>query len=130
MNGKVQEATQKLASGYNCAQAIVCTYCKELGISEAEAYRMAEAFGSGMAIQSTCGALTGALMLVGLKNSGGEDQLGKTKGSTYKVAKSITQDFEEKVGSLICKEIKSKPVKCSCAECVAHACEIVEEKLL
>ena len=55
-------AAEKLENGtHNCAQAIICTYADLVGIDEAIAYNLGNAFGSGMGnMEGTCGALVGA----------------------------------------------------------------------
>lgn len=51
---------------YNCAQAVLIPFAQEAGLSEEQAFKMAAHFGSGMRHGSTCGAVTGALMALGL----------------------------------------------------------------
>ena len=53
--------------GYNCAQAVACTYCDLFGLDEETAYKMAEGFGLGMGLMEVCGALTGGFLLAGVK---------------------------------------------------------------
>ena len=66
-------AQEYFKKGYNCAQAILSTYADLFGLSEQDAYRIAEGFGTGMgAMGETCGAVTAAFMLIGLKNSNGK----------------------------------------------------------
>lgn len=52
---------------YNCAQAVFIPFAKECGIDQETANAVASQFGSGMGMGSVCGALTGALMVLGLK---------------------------------------------------------------
>ena len=51
---------------YNCAQAVVLPFAKALGLPEKEIYDLAVHFGGGMKMGATCGAVTGALMALGL----------------------------------------------------------------
>lgn len=51
---------------YNCAQAVLMPFAQEAGLTEEQAFKMAAHFGSGMRHGSTCGAVTGALMALGL----------------------------------------------------------------
>ena len=51
---------------YNCAQSVVVPFADVLSIDEETLYRMAANFGGGMKMASVCGALTGALMALGL----------------------------------------------------------------
>jgi C_GCAxxG_C_C family probable redox protein len=51
---------------YNCAQSVLVTFAKEMGLTEQQAYELGANFGSGMRCGSACGALTGALMVLGM----------------------------------------------------------------
>ena len=51
---------------YNCAQAVLVAFAQEMGMTEEQAYRLGAHFGSGMRHGSTCGAVTGALMVLGM----------------------------------------------------------------
>lgn len=51
---------------YNCAQSVLVPFAEEAGYSTEQACAMAQAFGQGMQTGNTCGALTGALMALGL----------------------------------------------------------------
>ena len=69
MESRVEQAVALHQKGYNCAQAIICTYCDLFGVDEQTAYKMSEGFGLGMGMMETCGALTGGLMMAGLKTA-------------------------------------------------------------
>jgi C_GCAxxG_C_C family probable redox protein len=56
----------------NCAQAVLCAYAPECGISQGKALQLGMHFGSGMKIAATCGAITGGLMVIGMLG-GGDD---------------------------------------------------------
>lgn len=51
---------------YNCAQAVLVAFAQEMGMTEKQAYNLGAHFGSGMRHGSTCGAVTGALMVLGM----------------------------------------------------------------
>ena len=51
---------------YNCAQSVLVTFAREMGLTEQQAYELGANFGSGMRCGSACGALTGALMVLGM----------------------------------------------------------------
>lgn len=133
MESRIEQAIARHHMGYNCAQAIVCTYADLFGVDEQTAYKMSEAFGFGMGMMEVCGALTGGLMLAGLQNSAGVETPGSTKAATYKIDRMLGEAFSEATGSLLCSELKGrdtgKPL-CSCDDCIRHAARIIEEKLL
>ena len=81
MESRVKETIVRHDKGYNCAQAVACTYCDLFCYKEEDVFRMTEGFGLGMGCMAgTCGALSGAVLLAGLKNSDGQINAPKTKG--------------------------------------------------
>ena len=51
---------------HNCAQSVLMAFTQSLNIDDETAYKLGSAFGSGMKTGITCGAITGALMVLGL----------------------------------------------------------------
>ena len=73
-------------------------------------------YAAGMGcMESTCGALIGAVMVAGIVTDG--------KG-TPRISKELPQNFQEKCGATICKDLKGiengAPL-CPCPECVRNA---------
>lgn len=133
MESRVENTIKRHDKGYNCAQAVACTYCDLLGMEEETVFRMTEGFGAGMGgMEATCGALSGAVLLAGLKNSDGKLEAPKTKGRTYKLSREIVKRFHETCGSTVCKELKGvgtgKPIH-TCEACIRDAAAIVENVL-
>ena len=118
---------------YNCAQSVACALADTIGADEELVFQACEGFGLGMGCtQGTCGAVSGAVMLAGLKNSDGLLRNPQTKASTYKLSALIVDKFEKKNGSLICKELKGTEtgkVLRPCPDCIMDAVEIAEEVL-
>ncbi len=52
---------------YNCAQSLLIPFAPLVGLSREQADALGANFGAGMKMGSTCGVLTSALMLLGLK---------------------------------------------------------------
>lgn len=133
MSTKAEHAEELHNKGYNCAQAVACSFCKEYGIDEEMMFRIAEGFGLGMGTMEMCGALSGMAMIIGLDNSVGNLENGKaTKGDTYKKIREFVQAFKEKNGSYICRELKgveTGKVLCSCPQCIADAVALTEKYL-
>lgn len=130
---KQEKAIELHDKGFNCAQAVACAFCEELGVSEETIFAACEGFGLGMGgMQTTCGAVSGAVMLAGLKNSCKDLEHPTSKAATYKLSKEIVKEFEEKNGSLVCKELKgleTGKVLRSCPDCIRDAVEIAEKVL-
>lgn len=119
--------------GCNCCQAVVLAFADDLGLDKETVQRMGEAFGAGMGgMQETCGALSGAMMLAGLKNSDGSFEAPKSKASTYQIARELREAFREKAGATVCKDLKgieTGKVLLACPDCINLAIELVEKML-
>lgn len=70
---KARELRASTEVHYNCAQSLLVTFAKEMGLTEQQAYDLGSHFGSGMRHGSTCGALTSALMVLGMTGHDGKD---------------------------------------------------------
>ena len=131
MESRIEKAVQNKNNGYNCAQAVACSYCDIVGMDEETMYKVTEALGAGMGgMEGTCGAVTAACVIAGAKNSTVEMGGPGSKGATYKISKAIVRRFKEESGSVICKELKGvetgTPAK-ACPDCVKDAARILEE---
>jgi C_GCAxxG_C_C family probable redox protein len=93
-------------NGYNCAQAVFSTYCEQLGLDKTNALKIAGSFGGGMGfIGETCGAVTGAIMLIGLKHGKVQQDDNKAKESTYHMVQEFTKRFKEENDFVKCTEL-------------------------
>lgn len=133
MESRVQKTLENHKKGYNCAQAVACAYCDLVGVDEATMFKAAEAFGAGMGgMATTCGAVSGAVLLAGFKNSDGDLQNPKTKGGSYKISKQIIEEFTKKNSTVICKELKGVETGSrirTCDGCIEDAAAIAEKLL-
>ena len=133
METRVEMAAMKHQKGYNCAQAVACTYCDLVGVDEAIMFKAVEALGLGMGcMEGTCGAVSGACVVAGFKNSTANLDLPGSKGETYKLSKTIMKKFTDLNKSTLCKELKGVDtgiVLRKCPDCVRDAAKIAEEVL-
>lgn len=118
---------------YNCAQSVACAFADDLNIERELLFKMCEGFGFGMGCANgTCGAISGAIALIGLKNSDGNLEFPATKASTYQLSKELLQKFEAKNGATICRDLKGlstgTPLR-SCQGCIEDAVKLVQEIL-
>lgn len=133
MKTRVKETIAKHDKGYNCAQAVACTYCDLVGVEEEVMFRMTEALGLGMGgMEGTCGAVSGACVLAGMKRSSGNLDKPDSKAQSYRLSKEIVKQFEEQNQSVICKTLKgveNGQVLRSCQDCILDAAKIAEQVL-
>lgn len=114
--------------GFNCAQAVACALAPALDFDADTAFRLLEAFGAGMGgMTETCGALSGAVAILGLLNSEGMANP-TTKRHSCKLSREAAARFKEKNTTTICRELKgvstnAGPIR-SCPGCIDDAVEI------
>ena len=129
MKTKLELAMDYHNQGYNCAQAVALPFCEEMGVDAALIKRAAEGFGAGMGGRSqTCGALSGAVMVVSMLKADPADPASKM--DTYGVCGEMSEKFVSHCGSGVCAEIKGLnggEMLCSCNECIAYGVALVEE---
>lgn len=110
---------------HNCTQAVVCTFADILGMDEEALKQMGNGFGLGMGnMEGTCGALSGAALVVGL--------LTKDPKKSMKGMKHIMNKFQERNGATQCKMLKnngSGQARRECVMCVSDATEFLVEEL-
>jgi len=105
MDNAVDVALQRFKTGYNCCQSVLMTLADRYGLDEALAARLATAFGVGMARGGTCGAVSAAVMVLGLAHGGGGTDGMAAKLATYARAKLFYSRFIERHGTLICRDL-------------------------
>ncbi len=134
---KVEKAVECFEDGFNCSQAIFAAYGRELGIPLDQAFKIASGFGGGMHIGGTCGVVTGAFMVLGLKFAQGKD---KPYDKIIEFAENFCQrnkstDCQTLIGCDIrTEEGRNKATeeglfRSICSQLVKDAAEILEEML-
>lgn len=117
-------AELKATGKCNCTQAVVKVFEDKLPIDEETLMKLTAGYAAGMGcMESTCGALIGAVMVADILTDG--------KG-TPRVSKELVQSFEGKCGATICKDLKgigTGKVLCPCHECVRNAVLVLGEVL-
>ncbi|MEZ0395960.1 MAG: C-GCAxxG-C-C family protein [Anaerolineales bacterium] len=103
MNNPSDRAADLFARGFNCAQAVFSAFAAQLGLDETAALRLASPFGGGMARRGeVCGAVTGALMAIGLARGASTPE---GKEPTYLIGQEFMRRFEAQQGALACRAL-------------------------
>jgi C_GCAxxG_C_C family probable redox protein len=91
---------------FNCSQAVFATFGSEYGLTEDICLKAACAFGAGMGRQQlTCGAVSGALMVLGLIYGKSIDDPEEKKQETYLKTREFFMEFTRLNGSTSCKAL-------------------------
>lgn len=142
--GKSEKAKELFRSGYNCCQSVFCTFCEDTGVDFEQGLKLASSFGGGMGkLREVCGAVTAIFMLAGLKYGYTSNNDDNAKTEHYRLVQKLAQNFREKFGSIICRELlnlesdgytpskrteeyyKSRP----CEEFISFAAELIQSYL-
>ena len=106
MNTTKDKAIQSFQSGMNCAQAVVTAYADRLKFDPDLAAGLSCGFGGGMGrLQQTCGALTGAFMVLGIHNSRLYTDRAELKNVTYTQVRKINEKFRQRQGATDCRSL-------------------------
>ena len=131
MESRKKIAIEKHDLGYNCAQSVALTYADLVDMAPEQLFKITEGFGLGGGnMQGTCGAISGAIALIGLLNSCGDLEHPSTKAQTYALGREILERFKAQNGSVLCHELKgvgTGKVLRSCPDCMMAACRRLEE---
>jgi len=101
-----EKAADYFKHGYNCAQSVLLTMQEYYGMRESRLIpKIATAFGGGIGrCGSLCGALTGAIMAIGLKH-GTNTTILEEKEKAYTLAREFYEQFVRAYGSAFCREL-------------------------
>ena len=124
--------------GLNCAECVLRSFMDiyEVNVPD-EVICMATGFGGGMGhTKNTCGAITGAVLALGLLKGrrnpfGPKEEMGarvkQLQGEIYPVFGQMIEEIKAHFGTLICSEMNqqfedfdSKPRKKNCMETIAY----------
>ena len=140
----VNKAEKYFCSNFNCSQAVFTTFATELGMDEELALKISTQFGGGARKGEMCGAVSGALMALGLKYGHCNSEDMEEKGRAYKISEDFMNRFIAEKGTVVCRELlgydlsKTEDMekikewnlfKTTCPEMIRCATEIVDEML-
>jgi len=142
---RVELAVSLFQKGCSCSQALLAAYGDRFGLEREVALRIAAGFGGGMGrMAETCGAVTGAFMLIGLKYGGTATEDRQAKEKTHATVREFAKRFRSRNESLICRELlecdigtpegsrvaKERKLSATvCSRLVKDAAQIIEEMI-
>ena len=141
---KTELALRKMSEGYNCAQSVVAAFAKDVGSDMSTALKTAGVFGGGLAHHGhVCGAVSGALMIIGMKYNGvGTDYT--SREYAFLIGSALIEEFETRHQTIDCRQLTGCDISTSeglkkfkdsgiynnvCPQWIKEAAEILETLL-
>jgi C_GCAxxG_C_C family probable redox protein len=98
-------AAELFETGCACSQAVLGALAPRFGMDTEQALRIATCFAGGMRRADTCGAVTGALMVIGLATAGDGCRTAEGRGPAYTTGAAFTDAFRQAHGALECRTL-------------------------
>jgi C_GCAxxG_C_C family probable redox protein len=140
-----EKATQLFAAGFSCSQALLASRAERYDLPTETALKLSAAFGGGLGRQGeVCGAVSGALMVIGLENGHTRPEEKAVKENTYALTRQFIAEFTQRTGALHCRDLLGCRIdtpegqqyaqehaltKTICPKLVAEASQILSEIL-
>jgi C_GCAxxG_C_C family probable redox protein len=145
MQNATESAVSCFQQGFSCSQAILSTFGEQFGLDQKTALKLAAGFGGGMGrMAGTCGAVTGAFMVLGLKYGAISADDRQAEELAYERVREFAARFKERNDSLECRELlgcdistpeglqtfkEKELISTHCPKFVRDAAEIMERML-
>jgi C_GCAxxG_C_C family probable redox protein len=142
---RADDAAALFTAGYSCSQSVSAAFAEDFGIDRTTALRLSGSFGGGMAhTDNSCGAVTGALMVIGMKYGMTDAGNPAGKEKTYAVAQEFITEFMRRDHAIRCTDLlgfnlsdpkqlaiarKNHIFRTKCTQYVRDAAEILEKVL-
>jgi C_GCAxxG_C_C family probable redox protein len=125
--GYSQSAVQSFREGFSCSQAVVAAFSGSFGLERTIALKISQALGGGLARMGlTCGAVTGALLVIGLKHGRTRPDDDAAKEKTYALAHKLVTQFKARHGTIVCRELIGADLSTPKGHDEAHARGVFE----
>ena len=114
-NNKVSDDRMAIAidlmqEGYMCSESVVMAYAEKFGLERELAARITGGFAGGMAQGKTCGALSGAVMVLGLKYGMGVVRNQYAKDLCFQMTQELFHRFETRCRTTLTIERRSDAI--------------------
>jgi len=103
---RAKQAVATFKEGFSCSQAVLSAFSEAMGMDRDTALRISQPFGGGIAhMGETCGAVSGALMVIGLQYGRIKADDAEAKEKTYDTVHEFIKQFKARHESIVCREI-------------------------
>jgi len=143
---KAEIALHKFGEGYHCAQSVTYAFADDVQIDKNMLMSVSTGFGAGFSRkQEVCGAVSGAVMILGAKYGRKDNDPESKTEKTYSEVQKFIDEFTKEKGSIICSELlqgcnllteegqkifeEKNMLHEICFKCVETTCNILQKQL-
>ena len=105
MSIREEKARELFAGGFNCAQSVLGAFCESEGLDMETAMKLTTGFGGGVRCGEICGAVSGAVMIIGLKYGVYGDKAMEQNVRCRAMSFEFIKAFKEANSSILCREL-------------------------
>ena len=142
MSYKSEIATAHFDSGFNCAQSVLSVFCEKYGMDSKTALRMCSGLGAGVRFGEICGAVSGAVLVIGLKYGQDTSENMTVKDNCNNKTVEFMNMFRMENKSVVCRDIlgfdlsikeeyaqaqKKNLFKTTCVDMIKSSVELLEK---
>lgn len=102
---KTEKALDLFSNNFNCSQSVFTAFAPDFGIDEDLALKLSTSFGGGARNGEICGAVSGALLVIGLKYGHYQSDNSEQKSKAYAISVEFTKRFKEANKSIVCRDL-------------------------
>lgn len=137
MKSMKEEAVALFKGKYNCCQVIFLPYSKLFGIDKDTALKMGSGFGGGIArMGEICGAINGAVMVLGLKYGFTNNKDIDKKEKLNEIIREFVKKFKNSHKNIYCRNLLTEDEGVThkmhsekCLTIVEEICDLLDEYL-
>ncbi len=126
---RADEAVDLFNQGFICSQAVLSIFAPNFGLDRDTALRIAQGFGAGMArTNEACGAVAGAVMVIGLRYGATQADDRGARERTYEVVNEFIREFTKRNGTISCTTLLGYNLSIPSQRAEAHESGVVPQR--
>lgn len=139
----IDTAVQMFEEGYSCSQALLAAFAPRYGLDRQTALKLASPFGGGIGrLGLNCGAISGALMVIGLYGGRTDPDDEETRDRNEALVREFMDRYRKENGAIMCNDLTGVDINDPearvagkeagvfdrvCPNLVRHAATVVQE---
>ncbi len=132
-------AMKKHADGFNCCASVLFAFQDKTNMPDELCYGISSGLGGGFRIGAICGAVSGAVIVLGILHPHNERSGAEGKASNMKLTQEFQRRYAQREGATDCRDLKPVPAKHevaydgremkNCDHYILAAIELLEEMI-